>query len=428
MGDLLAGVRVLDFTLAIVGPFCSRILADLGAEVIHVEYPRARWGNIEDQMNTRFDPERIMTNRGDQSFMFWNGGKKSLAVNLKDPRGVQLIWDMIPETDIVIENMTPRVMQGLGLSYSTLSEMNPGLIMCSLTGFGQQGLEGDLGRPCTDPIAQAMSGMAWNTGPKDGPPSGVGGGIGDPVTGVHGALAVLAAMVGRNATGKGQHIDISMVESNLFLDCTVAPRVALTGSAEGAPYRNGQNQSYTFPMGPFKSTGGYIAIQAPGGGENSPWARLCRLMGREDLVDNDDFRMDEDRLARADEVIAIIEGWLCSLESREAGLALLAGERISSGPVLSQEEMLTHPWFEERGVFGKVTYPQLGEVTVVEPPFKFSDADAYVRGPAPEMGEHNREILAGHLGLSEAQIEELHADGVLTESAGAKRLRERAVT
>ena len=427
MTDLLGGLRVLDFTLAAVGPFCSRILADLGAEVIHVEYPLTRWADVAEQPESRFEAERLRKTGADRLFLHTNGGKKSLAVNLKDPRGVKIIWDLIPQVDVVVENMTPRVMRGLGLSYVTLSDINPSLVMCSLTGFGQEGIDGDLGRPSSDPIAQAMSGMNWNTGDRDGPPYAVGGGIGDPITAINGVVGILAALVGRNATGRGQYIDISMVESNLFVDCTIAPAVAMFGTQEGAPYRNGQNQSYTFPMGTFKATGGYISIQAHGAGEDSPWARLCGLMGREDLVENPEFRSDQDRLQHTGEVVGTVEGWLCSLSSRDEALALLASERITAGPVLSQEEMLSHPWFIQRGTFGKIEYPGLGEVGVVEPPFRFSDAQAYVRGRAPEMGEHTREILSQYLGMDERALEELQAEKVIFESAAAVRARETSI-
>jgi len=425
MTDLLAGIRVLDFTLAAVGPFASRVLADLGAEVIHVEFPRARWADVAEQPDTRFSSAITdgTATRGEQLFLHTNGGKQSLAVNLKDPRGVQIIWDLIPSTDIVVENMTPRVMQGLGLSYATLSEINPKLVMCSLSGFGQAGLDGDLGRPCSDPTAQAMSGMNWSTGERDGKPYAVGGGIGDPISSLSGVIGILAALNGRHTTGKGQHIDVSMVEANLFVDCTTLPAVAMASSAEHAPFRNGQQNSYTFPMGPFECTGGYVSIQAPGSGPGSPWARLCALMDREDLVTTEGFRTDADRLQRTPEVIAIIEGWLCSLPSREAALEHLAEARISAGPVLSHEEILTHPFFEERGTFGSVDYPEIGPVGVVQPPYKFSDAAAHVRGRAPEMGEHNRAILSDTLGMTDAQIEELMADNVLVESPAAGRNR-----
>ncbi len=413
MTDLLANIRVLDFTLAAVGPFCTKVLADLGAEVIHVEWPRSSWVALPADQDTRFTREGLKKNRGEQLFLHTNGGKKSLAVNLKDPRGVQIIWDMIPSIDVVVENMTPRVMASLGLSYATLSEINPGLVMCSMTGFGQRGLEGDTGRPCTDPVAQAMSGLNWVTGERDGPPYAIGGGIGDTVTGMTGAAGILAALVGRQTTGKGQHLDLGMVESLAYVDCTTLPAVVMNQSIEHAPFRNGQQNSYTFPMGPFKCTGGYVAIQAPGAGPQSPWGRLCGLAGRNDLVEDPRLRDDASRLGHAREVIDAIEGWLCSLSSRDEALALLATERISAGPLLSHEEMLTHPFFAERGTFGTINYPGIGDVGVVQPPFKYSDAQAFTRGRAPEMGEHSRQLLRDSLCFSDEAIETLVAENVI---------------
>jgi CoA:oxalate CoA-transferase len=413
--DLLGGIRVLDFTTAAVGPFCSRILADLGAEVIHVEWPRRRWAAAGSGKDARFTRETLQTSGG-VLFLHCNGGKSSLAVNLKDPRGIQIIWDMIPTTDVVVENFTPRVMQGLGLGYPTLNEINPRLVMCSMTGFGQQGLDGDTGRPCSDPTAQAMSGLNWITGERDGPPYAIGGGLGDTMTSMTGATAILAALLHRQTSGRGQHIDLSMVESCAYLDCTVLPSV-VANDGINRYFRNGQQNSYTFPMGPFKITGGYISIQAPGSGPDSPWGRLCTLMGREDLLGDERLRDDASRLQYTDEVIGYVETWLCSLASREEGLALLGEARISSGPVLSQEEMLTYPLYQQRGTFGKVQYPGLGDVGVVQPPFKFSDARAFVRGRAPEAGEHTRPLLRSWLGKTDEEIEELITSGVLYEPA-----------
>jgi crotonobetainyl-CoA:carnitine CoA-transferase CaiB-like acyl-CoA transferase len=419
--DLLDGIRVLDFTLAAVGPFCTRVLCDLGAEVIHVEWPRVRWAAARSGWeDSRFIPENVRGGqRPDQLFLHTNGGKKSLAVNLKKPAGVEFILSLISGVDVVVENMTPRVMVNFGLDYEALSERNPGLIMCSLSGFGRHGYEGDITRPCADPVAQAMSGISFMTGERDGPPYAVGGGLGDTATSITGTTAILAALVGRARTGTGQYIDLSMVESLAYMDCTVLPGVAMSG--QGQLYRNGQQNSYTFPMGPFKVTGGYVAIQASGAGPDSPWGRLCYLMDREEMITDERLIDDAHRLQHVTEVIQAVEDWLCSLPDREAALTLLASERISAGPVLSQEEMLVHPFFAERGMFGTVHYPELGPVTVVEPPFKFSDAAAFVRGPAPEMGEHTREIALSYAGLDEEQIEELIASEVLYESSGARR-------
>ena len=427
---LLANIRVLDFTLAAVGPFCTRILCDLGAEVIHVEWPRVRWAAAgDDREPSRFRPEVIRgseaTGERDKLFLHANGGKKSLAINLKQPRGVDLVRRLVGISDVVVENMTPRVMRSFGLDYSALRVINPDLVMCSLSGFGQAGIDDDESRPCTDPVAQAMSGISWITGERLGPPYAIGGGIGDTSASIVGAAAILAALLGRQRTGQGQYIDLSMIEALAYLDCTVLPSVAMSGISR--TFRNGQQNSYTFPMGPFRASGGYLSIQAPGAGPDSPWGRLCSLMGRADMVDDDRFFDDARRLQHTDEVIAVIEQWLCSLEDRDAALLLLASERISAGPVLSQEEMLTHQFFQDRAMFGSVDYPEVGPVTVVEPPFKFSNASAQVRGVAPEMGEHGRDICRGLLKLSDDEVTELYAADVLYESEGARR-RQQATT
>jgi CoA:oxalate CoA-transferase len=415
---------VLDFTLAAVGPFCSRVLRDLGADVIHIEWPRTRWVAVEDgREESRFSVQGLKGTRQDQAlFAHTNGGKRSFAVNLKHPQGVDLVKQLVAHSDVVVENMTPRVMRSFGLSYEVLREINGGIVMCSMSGFGQQGLAGDMARSCTDPIAQAMSGITWITGERDGPPYPVGGGLGDTVTSLTGVAGSLAALLSRQRTGLGQYVDISMVEALAYLDCTTLPNTAMAGAQRG--FRNGQQLSYTFPMGPFKANGGYISIQAPGAGPDSPWGRLCTLMGREDMISDERLVSDQERLEHVKEVVAAIEEWLCSFDDREAPLALLGAERISSGPVLSQEEMLDHPFFEERGTFGHVDYPELGPVGVVEPPFKYSDAAAFVRGPAPEMGEHTRQIARTELGLTEDDVDRLIGADVLYESTGARRRNE----
>jgi succinate--hydroxymethylglutarate CoA-transferase len=424
-GDLLSGIVVLDCTLAAVGPFCTKVLADLGAEVIHIEWPRSlhrRWGGaaVGDEAS-RFTPELIEQpgERGSQLFLHTNAGKKSVALNLKDPAGVSILKRLIPSVDVLVENMTPRVMPSFGLDYESLAKLNSGLIMCSMSGFGQGGLDGDRARACTDPVAQAMSGISWVTGDRDGAPYAVGGGLGDTVTGITGATAILAAIVGRQRTGKGQFIDISMVESLAYLDCTVLPNYLMTGRE--TVIRNGQQGSYNCPMGPFRATGGYVAIQAPGSGEASPWGRLCGLMGREDMIHDARFLTDADRVAHIEEVIDAVESWMCSFPDLDTLLVLLATERISSGPVLSQSDMLSHPFFRDRGTFGVVDYPEIGPVKVVEPPFKYSAARAKVRGPAPEAGEHTRDILRSYLGLDDGELEELLAAEVIYESEGARR-------
>jgi CoA:oxalate CoA-transferase len=419
--DLLEGLVVLDFTLAAVGPFCTRILRDLGADVIHVEWPRFKWPAAGDgRQPDRFTYE-AMREPGDLSSLLiahTDGGKQSIAVNLKEPRGVELIKSLIPKVDVVVENMTPRVMKGFGLGYSDLAAINPRIVMCSLTGFGQDGLDGDLARACTDPIAQAMSGITYITGERDGAPYHVGGGLGDTVASITGSTAILAALFGRDRTGRGQHIDISMVEALAYLDCTSLPGALMTGKPR--VFRNGQQGSYTYPMGPFRSACGDITIHASGAGHGSPWARLAELIGRPDMIEDERYCDDYARRDHSGDIIEAIESWLGTFDDRDVPLLLLAEERISSGPVLSPMEMQAHRYFIDRRSFGEVHYPEVGPVAVLQPPFRFSDATAVVRGPAPQVGEHTREVMGSFLAMSDAEVSELIAADILYESQAAR--------
>ena len=415
---ILEGVTVLDFTLAAVGPFCSRILADMGAEVIKVEWPQARGRAADDSPLGRFSPEGVESG-AHILFLHCNGGKKSVCIDMKTPRGLELVRSLVEKADVVVENFTPHVMLGFGLDYPNLAGLNPGIIMCSLSGYGKDGLPFYPDHPCTDPIAQAMGGLSWITGPRDGPPYAIGGGIGDTVASMAGAIAIGFALFHRQRTGIGQYIDLSMVEASLFVDCTTMPYVAANDGATMF-FRNGQQNTYTFPMGPLRAKEGYIAIQAPGTGLDSAWGRLCVAMGREELLDDPRYLTDRARIEHTSEVVSLIEGWFQSFPDDDAILVVLAEARISSGPVLSQAQILQHPFFEARGSIQTVEYPELGPVKVVEPPYKFSDTPAWVRGPAPQPGEHNGEVLMKYLGLSAQDVEALTRQGVLYESEAAR--------
>ena len=401
---ILDGALVLDFTIAVVGPFCSRIMADMGAEVIQVERPS--------EEPERYDPEMLRDGGGQMLYLHCNGGKKNVCVNMKDPRGLELVQELARKVDIVVENYTPGVLASYGLDFESLKKVNPKVIMCSMTGYGQTGWNGNVRHPCTDPVAQAMGGLNNITGEHGGAPYTIGGGIGDTITAMQGALAVGYALFHRERTGRGQHIDLAMMEGIMFADSTVMPYVGVH-HGENIHYRNGKQNTYTFPMGVLKAKDGYIALQAVGKGPASGWARLARAMGREDMIDDPRYDSDLARLAHRDEVVDIIESWLQEATDDEAALAVLAAERISSGPVLSQEQLLSHPKLRERGAFKSIEYPELGPIDVVEPPYHFSDTVATVRGPSPQAGEHNLEVLTGHLGLSAERVSELTREGVL---------------
>ena len=414
MTGLLSGIKVLDFTAAFVGPFCSRIMADMGAEVIKIERP-------VDNQEDRFTPDSLPTRNG-VPFLHLNGGKKSLCIDLKHSRGLEIVHSLVKQADVFVENYTPHVVRSYGLDYPNLRVLNPRIIMCSMTGYGQEGFAHNPEHVCTDPVAQAVSGLNWITGEPDGAPYTIGGGIGDTITGMTGALAVGYALFHRERTGAGQYIDLSMIESLLFLDSLGMPH---TAANRGIPlhHRNGKQNTYTFPMGILKAKEGYISLQAPGQGSNSAWGRLCVCMGREDMIDDPRYLTDDDRLPRRDEVVGIIEGWLQGMSDDEAALAVLAEARISSGPVLSQAQIWQHPHYRGRGAFQEISYPELGPIGVVSPPYKFSETPARVMGPAPQLGEHNHEVLTANLGLTPAEVDALAEEGVIYESRSARKRR-----
>ena len=411
---LLSGIKVLDFTAAFVGPFCSRIMADMGADVIKIERP-------VDNQEDRFTPESLPTRNG-VPFLHLNGGKKSLCIDLKHPEGLEIVRSLVKQADVFVENYTPHVVRSYGLDYPNLYALNPRIIMCSMTGYGQEGFAHNPEHVCTDPVAQAISGLNWITGEPEGAPYTIGGGIGDTITGMTGALAVGYALFHRERTGVGQYIDLSMIESLLFLDSLGMPH---TAANHGVPlhHRNGKQNTYTFPLGILKAKEGYISLQAPGQGANSAWGRLCACMGREDMIDDPRYLTDDDRLLRRDEVVGIIEGWLKGMSDDEAALAVLAEARISSGPVLSQAQIWEHPHYRGRGAFQEISYPELGPIGVVSPPYKFSETPARVRGPAPQLGEHNYEVLTANLGLMTAEVDALAEEGVIYESSAARKRR-----
>ena len=276
---------------------------------------------------------------------------------------------------------------------------------------------------CTDPVAQAVSGLNWITGERDGAPYTIGGGIGDTVTGMTGAMAVGYALFHRQRTGEGQYIDLAMIDSLMFVDSLAMPYVAANNGAS-LHYRNGEQNTYTFPMGIFKAKDGYISLQALGQGPNSSWGRLCECIGREDMIEDPRYLTDDDRVERRDEIVGIIEDWLQTLPDDEAALLVLAEARVSSGPVLSQEQIWRHPHYNARDAFQEIEYREVGPVGVVSPPYRFSATPAAVSGPAPQLGEHNYQVLAEHLDYSADDVSALVDAGVLYESPAAMRRRQ----
>ena len=395
--SMLAGIRVLDFTQYLAGPTATRLMAELGAEVIKVE--QATSGDAARALPFLAKGRSVY-------FIQQNRGKKSFCVDFKKPEGIELIRALIPKVDVVIENYGPGVMEKRGLDYNSLRQLNPRLIMCSVSAFGRKSPLSHL--TGYDYIAQAFSGIMHMTGDADGPPRFVGVAIADGISGVNAFAALGYALFHRDRTGQGQHVDISMVDALYHMQSV---EVQMFAASKGAykPMRFGIHHYMSCPQGVFKGPQGYMVILAL----NRQWPNVCQALGKPELADDPRYVTAGRRAKHREALIAMIEEWLQSFPTDEDALKALAEHRVPSGPVLSIEETISHPYFIARRMVRQVSDQILGEVTIPGFPFKFSAFPDELDLQAPLLGEHNDEILSQYLGRSPESIATLYTQEVL---------------
>ena len=396
---LLTGIRILDLTRALAGPTCTRLFAELGAEVIKIE--SAPSGDMV---------RGISKLRGDPSLYLIQQSlnKKSVCVNLRSPEGMAIVRDLVPHCDAVVENFKPGVMAEMGLGYDDLRELKDDIIMCSISALGQTGPLAS--KPGYDYIAQAYSGITSMIGEAEESPYIPLAGIGDVSTGVHGAFSIAAALLHRARTGRGQHLDIAILDC--YYHCHEVNVHQCSGSdGEIKPMRSGRHLSYLCPAGIFHAPGGDIIMM----GFMHHWKDLCNAMGRPELVTDENFATDVVRLERKDEVVALIEEWLATFANVDAVIETLEANHIPCAPVLTVEETLTHPHLVARGTVRTVKDAEGGEFQIPGMPIRTSDYPANPDYSAPMLGEHNREILSTLLNRSDAEIDALYSDGALVE-------------
>ncbi len=394
---LLSGIRVLDFTRALAGPSCTRMFAEMGAEVIKVE--AAPNGDLT----------RAVTRlRNDRSLYYvqQNLNKKSVCLNLRDAQGMALVRELVPQCDVVVENFRPGVMADMGLGYEDLRALREDIILCSISALGQKGPLAK--KPGYDYIAQAYAGVTSMIGEKNQPPYIPLLGIGDVSTGVHGAFAIAAALLHRARTGRGQHLDIALLDCYYHYHEVNVLLYSGTGG-EMKPTRDGRHVTYVCPAGIYSGSGGDVMIMA----FLHHWPDLCAAMGRDDLVDAEGWQTDAERRARLDEVIALIEGWLRTFPDVDSAIAKLEAHGVPCAPILSIEETVNHPHLVQRGTVRDVNDPVAGEFKIPGMPIRTSDYPHDADYVAPTLGEHNGEVLRELLGRDEAEIAALAAAGVL---------------
>jgi len=396
---ILTGLKVLDFTRAVAGPTCTRMLAEMGAEVIKIE--AAPDGDLVRHIS-KFQNDRSLY------YIQQNLNKKSVCLDLRDPRAIDLIKEIVPHVDVVVQNFKPGVMNNMGLGYDTLKTLREDIILCSISALGQTGPLAL--KPGYDYIAQAYAGITSMIGEPDEAPYIPLAAIGDVSTGVHAALAVTSALLYHARTGKGQHLDIGLLD--VYYHCHEVNVHQYSGS-RGAinPNRTGRHMSYIAPAGIFEASGGFVLIMA----FMHHWKDLCAAMERTDLVEHPIYGDEALRVTHRDEVIAIIEAWLKSFPDIDSAIVRLEAHNVPCAPILSVAETVTHPHLVARGTVRTITDRLGGEFQIPGNPLRFSEFPEPPDYVAATLGQHNREILGGWLAKSDAEIAALYADGVLME-------------
>jgi crotonobetainyl-CoA:carnitine CoA-transferase CaiB-like acyl-CoA transferase len=401
----LAGVRVIELAQYVAGPLAGRMLSDLGAEVIKLELaPR---GDL-----VRYYPP--LRGKASVGIIAYNRGKRGVCIDIKQPRGAELAADLICRSDIFLENFSPGVLPRYGLGYEQLRRRNPGLIMCSITGYGQNGPWAH--KPANDVIALASSGMLHLIGDPDATPSIPALTVGDCSGGLHGFGAVCAALYMREKTGEGQYIDLSLDEclAHLLDNFYVMFQIS---DGKIVPKRSGSHYPSVSPMGAFKARDGYVTLVCM----IDQWPLFTRLIGRPEMATDPRFDTMEKRVRNRPAVTAMVEEWLQSFESRDQPLAILEENHILSAPVLDVPQAMEKAQMQARGVLNTVSYPDAPGVRLCKTPIHFSNADVRVRSNPPLLGEHNGEVLSSVLGLSGDRIAELTRARILVEEEQLSR-------
>ncbi len=393
----LDGVRVLDLSRVLAGPFCSLILADLGAEVIKVE-------ELGGGDQTRTIPPFV----GGEShyFLSINRNKSSVALDARTEAGRDILLKLALHCDVVLENFRPGVMDRLGLGYDKLKALKPDIIVCSISGFGAKGSMS--GKPSFDLVTQALSGVMSINGYADGTPTKLGLPLGDIGGGLWAALGVMAALNEKHVTGEGSHVDLSLLEGLMGLLGYLAEIYLVTGESPG---RMGNNHHNIVPYGLMPVKDGHIVLALHVG---EFWRKFCRAIGRDDLIMDTRFRTVKDRHQNRVELERQITAIMLTRTVAEWQQILDAAD-VPHGPVNNMGEALNQPIVRERGFVKEIDHPSAGKVKVVGSPLRFEGKYEAGRYEAPPLlGEHTREVLGGLIGLNEAEIERLVREKVIS--------------
>ena len=399
----LEGMRVLDLTRALAGPYCAMMLGDLGADIIKLERPGT--GDESRGWGPPFVGEPYGPYPGESAyFLSTNRNKRSITINLKSPGGQETVRRLASNVDVFLENYRTGALDGMGLGYEDLQAVNPRLVYCSVSGYGRTG-------PCAkqpgyDFIIQAEGGFMGITGPEEGPPSRVGVPIIDITTGMFAATSILAALRARDSTGQGQFIDLGLLDAHVALLTNVASN-HLVGGQEHR--RLGNAHPNITPYEAFQARDRWFALAAANDGQ---WAVLCKAIGRPDLVDDPRFHDNNARVANRAALRELLDKAFASRDADD-WLAEFRNAGLPCGPINTIPEVFAHPQAEARELVLETEHPTAGTVRMPGFPYKFSETPAAVRYPPPKLGQHTEEVLVQILGYTAEKIEALRQDGAI---------------
>lgn len=398
----LAGIRILDLSRILAGPWCSQHLADLGAEVIKVEHP-------ERGDDTRsWGPPYLNEAHEAAYYLSTNRGKRSIAIDIAHPEGQALIRELVPSCDVVLENFKVGGLKRYGLDYESLKQIKPDLIYCSITGFGQNGPYAN--RAGYDFLLQGMGGLMDITGRPDGEPGGgpmkVGVAVVDLFTGMYAATSILSALLGRNRTGKGTWIDVALMDVQVGVLANQGLNYLTSGKS---PSRLGNSHPNIVPYQAFATEDGHIILAV---GNDAQFQRFCEVAGVPLLASDDRFATNRSRVQNRELLIPQVERLLRAKPSN-FWLEVLEKESVPCGPINSIEQVFADPQVQHRGMKLRMAHPEAGEMSLVSNPIRFNDKHLNADAPPPKLGEHTQDVLSQVFPDREDYIESLRSKGVI---------------
>ncbi len=390
----LDGVKVIELSAALTGPFCVQLLADFGASVIKIEPPG------EGDMLRAFGPPYL---KGESPyFLLTNRNKRGMTLDIRKEKGLEVLRRLVRDADVLVENYRPNVKHKLKIDYDTLRKINSRLIYCSISGFGQTGPYAD--KPGFDPIAQGMSGLASITGWKHTGPVRVGVAIGDSLGGIFAMYGILLALIERQRSGEGQRVETSILEGLVSVLGVQAAKYFATGER---PEPQGNDHPMMSPYGAFKTKEGYINIAA---GNQAMWERLAKALGLDSLLGDDRFRTVPDRVKNRDALTQILEKKLTEKTVKEWG-EILDAAGVANGPILHIDEVFKDPQVLHQEMLLEMNHPSIGPIKTLGFPTKLSRTPAQLRQPPPLLGQHTEDVLR-ELGYGAEEIEKMKKEGI----------------